>query len=232
MEEIDEAFELFDRGEYEQAEQMYLRCLDELKDEKSASYSSVLNGLGYVKSHQGQFEKAKQYFNGVLQIAFEEDDKNKEAMALHQLGMVERMAGKYESALAFFKREHKIWQQHFPDFYTGFSANSYERGFIAFKQEQHERAEKLFISALDYAKGAKSPVAKGCAYRGLGELNMAKLRFREAAIYFRKALLAFEEADDPTGAAEIQAHLQQSQLLLSENREGGIKNDNKGNPIR
>lgn len=209
MKEINEAFELFDQGEYDQAEELYLACLKELGDQKSDSYKAVLNGLGYVKSHQGEFGEARKYINEVLEIAIEQADKMEEAMALHQLGMVERMAGEFESALDLFTKEAAIWKAHFPDFTVGFSANSYERGYIAIKQERYGEAAELLQSSLQYAKSAKSLVAEGCACRGLGELELSRNRAEKAAGYFQQALAAFEEAEDLTGAAEIWVFLKQ-----------------------
>lgn len=213
MKEINEAFELFDQGEYDQAEELYLACLKKLGDRKSDSYKAVLNGLGYVKSHQGEFREARKYINEVLEIAIEQADKMEEAMAFHQLGMVERMAGEYESALRLFTKEAAIWKAHFPDFTVGFSANSYERGYIAIKQEQYEEAAELFRSSLDNAKAGNSLVAAGCAHRGMGELELAKKRVEQAGNHFKQALSAFEEAGDEIAAAETQEFLEQCNRL-------------------
>lgn len=231
MQKLNKAFELFDKGEYKRAEKIYLTCLSELTDDQHNLYKAVLNGLGYVKSHQGQFEKAKQYFKSVLEISIKQADKKEEAMALHQLGMVERMAGEFEKALYFFTEEEKIWKQHYPDFLIGFSANSYERGYIAIKQERYERALELFQSALALAKSANSPVAKGCAYRGMGELEIAKLRFEEASIHFQHAMSAFEAAGDSIAAKEIRRFLNQCQHIHSDNI-GEMKDGNKGSTKR
>lgn len=207
MKEINEAFELFEQGEFEKAEAIYLACLEELRDEKSDAYKAVLYGLGYVKSHQGEMDKAKQYFNEVREIALEQADKKEEAMALHQLGMVERMAGEYEEALRLFTAEKEIWKGHFPDFYIGFSANCYEKGYIALKQKRYEEASELLQTSLEYAKAAADLVAEGCAYRGLGEIELVRRRFDQAKAYFEQARSAFEEAGETIGVAEIQEFL-------------------------
>lgn len=207
MKEINEAFELFEQGEFEKAEAIYLACLEELGDEKSDAYKAVLYGLGYVKSHQGEMEKAKQYFGRVRKLAAAEANKKEEAMALHQLGMVERMAGEYEEALRLFTAEAEIWKGHYPDFYIGFSANCYERGYIALKQKRYEEASELLQTSLEYAKAAADPVAEGCAYRGLGEIELVKRRFEQAKVYFQQARSSFEEAGETIGVAEIQEFL-------------------------
>lgn len=231
MQKLNEAFGLFDKGEYKQAEKLYLACLNELTDEQPNLYKATLTGLGYVKSHQGQYEKARQYFKEVFDISLSQEDKKEEAMALHQLGMVERMAGEFDKALHFFTEEEKIWKQYFPEFFIGFSANSYEKGYIAVKQGQYERAMELFQNALTFAKPANSDIALGCAYRGIGELEMAKSCFEKAIIHFRQALSAFDAAGDSIAVEEIQHFLDQCQQLHTDEK-GDSENGNTQNPKR
>lgn len=231
MQEINKAFKLFDEGEYKQAEKIYLACLNGLTDEQPNLYKVALNGLGYVTSHQGQYEKARQYFKEVLDISLNQEDKKEEAMALHQLGMVERMAGEFNDSLYYFNEEEKIWKHYFPEFYLGFSANSYEKGYIAIKQGQYDEARAFFRDSLAFAESANSSVAEGCAYRGMGELEMAKLNFDKAKIHFQQATAAFNEAGDSIAIKEIQGFLFQCQQLHSTNK-GAIENGNKENQKR
>ncbi|WP_281863759.1 tetratricopeptide repeat protein [Planomicrobium okeanokoites] len=208
MQELDVAFDLFDKGEFQQAEEIYLSCLRSIPDKTSTSYKAALNGLGYVKSFQGQFGKATVYYQELLEISKRESNLKEEAMALHQLGMVERMAGNYQLAADFFATEGEIWARHFPDFYVGFAANFYERGSIAIKEKKYTEATILLNQSLEYAVLAESLVAQGCAYRGMGELGVVTSQFNEAENAFQKALSAFKEAEDRVAVEEIQGLLE------------------------
>ncbi|MFC4712057.1 tetratricopeptide repeat protein [Planococcus dechangensis] len=208
MQELDDAFDLFDKGEFQQAEKIYLSCLNSIPDKTSTSYKAALNGLGYVKSFQGQFGKATAYYQELLEISKKQFNLKEEAMALHQLGMVERMAGNYQRALDFFTSESEIWTRHFPDFYVGFAANFYERGSIAIKEKKYTEATVLLNQSLEYAVLSKSLVAQGCAYRGMGELGVATSKFDEAKNAFHKAISVFKEAEDRIAVEEIQSLLE------------------------
>lgn len=208
MQELNVAFDLFDKGEFEQAEEIYLSCLRGITDKTSTSYKTALNGLGYVKSFQGQFAKATAYYQELLEISRRESNLKEEAMAFHQLGMVERMAGNYQRATDFFAAEGEIWTRHFSDFYVGFAANFYERGSIAIKEKKYTEATILLNQSLEYAVLAESLVALGCAYRGMGELGVATSQFDEAENAFQKALAAFKEAEDHVAVEEIQRLLE------------------------
>lgn len=150
MQELDVAFELFDKGEFQQAEEIYLSCLRRIPDKNSTSYKTALNGLGYVKSFQGQFGKATAYYQELLEISKNHSNLKGEAMALHQLGMVERMAGNYKRAIDFFTAEGEIWTRDFLDFHLGFSASFYERGSIAIREKKYSEATILLNEALEY----------------------------------------------------------------------------------
>ncbi|WP_422123327.1 tetratricopeptide repeat protein [Planococcus sp. X10-3] len=207
MQELDEAFDFFDKGEFQQAEEIYLSCLRSISDKTSVSYKAALNGIGYVKSFQGQFGKATAYYQELLEISKRESNLKEEAMALHQLGMVGRMAGNYQQATEFFIAEGEIWTRHFPDFYVGFAANFYERGSIAIKEKKYTEATILLKQSLEYAVLSKSLVAQGCAYRGLGELGVATSKFEKAENAFQKALSVFKEAEDSVAVEEMQSLL-------------------------
>lgn len=208
MEELNVAFALFEKGEFQQAEEIYLSCVRSIPDKTSTSYKAALNGLGYVKSFQGQFGKATAYYQELLNISKKEADLKEEAMALHQLGMVERMAGNFQRSREFFVAEGEIWTRHFPGFYVGFAANFYERGSIAIKEKKYTAASILLTQSLEYAVLAKSLVAQGCAHRGMGELGIATSKFDEAKNAFQKALSAFKEAEDRMAVEEIQRFLE------------------------
>ena len=219
MREIDEAFELFDKGEFQQAEKLYLTYLMKLTDKTSAPYKAILNGLGYVKSFQGQYREAKDYYQKLLEISKRQFDTKEEAIALHQLGMVERMAGDYKKAKDYFSAEHEIWIREYPDFYVGFSANFYERGFIAARLKKYQEALSLLNHALEYAFLAKDLIAQGCAYRELGELAASRSQIEQAKSHFQSAFSAFQEAKDEKAVEEIQHLLDRYGNAVSKDKE-------------
>lgn len=207
MQELEEAFTLFDKGEYTRAEEIYLNYLERSNNRNDDSYKAALHGLGYVKCFQGQFQEARDCYHELLELSIEQADRKDEAATLHQLGMVQRMAGDHQKALQFFDAEYNIWFSEFPEFHVGFSANFYEKGMIALERKIYGEAMGFFDESLKQAKLADDLVAVGCAYRGLGEVFVAKSEKEQAIGYFQRAYSAFDEAGDGEGMREVQRKL-------------------------
>ena len=64
-------------------------------------------------------------------------------------------------------------------------------------------AEKNMLSALDFAEKSNDLISIGCSYRGLGEILKASEKAEDAAVYFEKAIIAFQKAGDTYGVAEV-----------------------------
>lgn len=64
-------------------------------------------------------------------------------------------------------------------------------------------AEKNMLSALDFAEKSNYLISIGCAYRGLGEILKSSDKAEDAAVYFEKAIIAFQNAGDTYGVEEV-----------------------------
>lgn len=64
-------------------------------------------------------------------------------------------------------------------------------------------AEKNMLSALDFAEKSNDLISIGCAYRGLGEILKSSDKAEDAAVYFEKAIIAFQKAGDTYGVEEV-----------------------------
>lgn len=193
---LTQAFELFDKGKLFEAEELYNKCLQNL-EKTSDEYKTALHGLGYVKTYQKEYNKARKIYIELRQI--EQD----EHIAIHQLGMVERMAGNYNKALELFEEELKVLKDSKPDFLVGFAANYYEQGFILLKRNSLIKAEEYMIRSLHYSKQSGDPICLGCSLRGLGEIFIAKREYEKAKIYYLKSIEAFKEGNDEVAVNEV-----------------------------
>ncbi|WOV83658.1 tetratricopeptide repeat protein [Sporosarcina jeotgali] len=196
------AFELFDEGRLLEAEALYKDCLQSL-EKSSAKYKTALHGLGFVHASQKEYNKARKVYKELREIARENSDIQEEHIAIHQLGMVERMAGNFIEAQALFDEELKLLEDCKPDFHLGFAANFYEQGFIMLKRHRLEEAEALMTSSLENSKLSEDAICLGCAYRGLGEVFLAKHKNEEAKLYFLKSKKAFEKGNDEAGVNDV-----------------------------
>lgn len=96
-----EAFEAFDSGELDRAVSLYQECL-RLLGPDDPEYEPALHMLGFAWARQGEFEEARRCYAELLARSQAEGDPGRESVALHQLGMVERLAGHFEAADRFF----------------------------------------------------------------------------------------------------------------------------------
>lgn len=202
-ERLERAFGLFDGGKFDEAEAIYEECLGSLTEKSSPYYVEALHGLGYVRSAKGRYAEARDCYRELLEMAKEQDDWQKEAVVLHQSGMVERMAGCLPEAKDFFEKEYVIWKHEAPDFHVGFSANFYEQGIVALKEGNEREAGTFLQQALEFAERSGDLVALGCAHRGLGELMASLDKKEEADMQFHSAVRAFEEAGDVQAVKDV-----------------------------
>ena len=96
QEKLAEAWRLFDIGDLRSAEVIDRECLEEAKEDDYDSYAAVLMGLIYTQSFQGKYDEARTFVQNLIEIAPNDEEKH---IALHQAGMVERMAGDYDAII-------------------------------------------------------------------------------------------------------------------------------------
>ncbi len=123
---------------------------------------------------------------------------------LHQCGMVERMAGAFDAAQAFFDEERKDIEEQCSADPMSLSVNLYEQAIIKLKTDQCEQAMKQMLDAHAFGKASGDAMCVGCACRGIGEICLAMADEKNAAEWFAKAIAAFSEAGDEKAVREIQ----------------------------
>lgn len=202
-EKINEAFALFDQGRLSEAELLYNECLNVIEDRNADEYSQILHGLGYVKAAQKNYDAARDHYNELLEIAITNGRKMDHCVAVHQLGMIERMASCYDEAKQMFQLEEKLLKNYGITSALNWSANYYEQGYVALMQRKLDIAEQFMKKAVNFAKESADDVCLGCAYRGLGEIYLANNQETIAKQSFQHALEAFERANDLMAIQEI-----------------------------
>lgn len=202
-EQINQAFELFDKGYLVEAEELYNECLSKISDTHSNEYTQVLHGLGYVKAALSKYDEARSHYKELINIALSNDEEMNHCVAVHQLGMVERMAERYDEELKFFQLEAELLKKYKIESPLNWSANLYEQGYINLKMENLELAEQLMAESLQFARQSEDDISLGCAYRGYGEIYQAKGDVLSAKESFQKAKEAFKRANDHIAVQEI-----------------------------
>jgi tetratricopeptide (TPR) repeat protein len=201
------ACEAFEQGRLEEAEALYLECLGET-EQGDHDNDAALHGLGFVKAEQGAFAEARRCYTTLLDRARRRGDRRAEHVALHQLGMVARLARDYKAALRLFADEHTLLKRRLPDHRAGFSANLYERGSIRFLQGEWEGARQLLQEALVEGIRAGDAMCQACAWRALGELAAAQGDKAAAKSCFAESISLFQAVGETRAALEVEALLE------------------------
>ena len=203
-ERLDKAFELFDQGMLQEAENIYEACIQQLGTTISDSYLQALHGLGYVKATLTKYDEAREIYNQLMKIAQNNNQAMDHCMAVHQLGMVERMAQNYEEAQNLFRLEATLLHDYNLESALTSATNFYEQGYISFLMKNITLAKELMEKSLHYAIQSENPICIGCAYRGLGEIYQAQGDELLAKQSFEQARKAFELANDKMAIQELQ----------------------------
>ncbi|MCS6839479.1 MAG: tetratricopeptide repeat protein [Roseiflexus sp.] len=194
----------FDKGRYDEAERLYAAALAAGSSSERELYKKAAHGLAFAYCFRGKFDQARELYANLYRLVQEARDMPWQAIVLHQRGVVERMAGEFDRALAIFQEEYRFRASHLPDDLAGFAANLYEQGYILLKSGDAAHARMIMHRSLEIAQQANDAMCLGCAYRGLGEIYAALNERDQARVYFSLSEQAFRQAGDLIAAEEVQ----------------------------
>lgn len=204
-ESLAKAWEKFDHGDYTGAESLYLFCYEQISQTDTQSLTATLMGLVYVETFLKKYNEARKYGYLLLNEAKNNEEKH---IAIHQLGMVERMAGNYSKAMELILQEKRLLFSYFPDDPQRMSANLYEQGYVALNTSNYAHAEKMMRMSLECGIRAADDMCIGCAYRGLGDIMRIVGQMASAKEYYAKAAKSFEKTGDLIAVQELAAAIQ------------------------
>ena len=205
MDLLAQAWESFEGNDYAGAEMSFLKLLNSpdssAEQQRQASY-----GLGYVFAFSGRFDQAREIFENFYRDATANNDVRAAHRAIHQIGMVERMAGNWLTARMRFESEYEMIQQLERDD-LAVAINSYEQGLVALHLNELEVSKSWFDRSLTSSLRCGDRIAVACAYRGLGDWHQRRGDLDAAAQSWNSSRSAFLEASDTKGAEEIDERL-------------------------
>lgn len=200
---LQQAFTAFDNGRLAQAEQLYLLVLKQYIETKNEQYKNAANGLAFTYSLQNDLARAREVYRNLYELVCHEDDLKWQAITLHQMGMVERLAGNFREAQQIFQREYDFRAINLPSDLAGFSANQYEQGYLFLKLGCFAEAEQAMSRGLEMAQRAEDGMCIGCSHRGFGEIYLALGDLKRAQEQLLLSLKAFEQVGDRIAVLEI-----------------------------
>lgn len=197
---IDEAFDAFHEGDLQQAKRLFAAIEKDISP-ADEDYDQYLHAAGYYYSAEQDFDKARTTYQTLLDKA---DNPEEQHVALHQLGMVERMDSEFDKAHDYFNQEQQLLDQHFPDDSMRKSVNLYEHGYVLMQEGRYDEAEAQLQQSLEFGTKAEDDMCIACAHRALGELNAAQSKVKEAKMHFTASKKHFNAAGEQMGVQEIE----------------------------
>lgn len=205
--DLQQAWEAVELEQYEKAEGM----LEELR---LAHPDAAAFALGYVYAHTGRWAQARATYQELRRRAADAGNGGAEHRAIHQLGMVERLAGNWTGAGKLFRQEQeKIRALGNDD--LAVAVNAYELGFVALHLGDFPLAHEEFRRSLHHATRTADLIAVACAYRGLGDWANATGQAEQAAAFWRSARESFTRADNLKGIEGMDDRLNSTGITAS-----------------
>ena len=199
------AWAAFEREDWTQAEALYREILS-APILTSVERQGARFGLGYVLAYAQHFDEARELFVSLREQAAAGDDLAFEHVALHQVGMVERMAGHWEAAQDCFERERELIAR-LGNAPLAVAVNAYELGTVAQHLGRYGEAKAWLDLSLACAERTDDLIAAGCAHRGLGDRSSAQGQIEEALSCWRSAHASFLAAGDDRAASDVERRI-------------------------
>lgn len=188
------AWRAFEAGRLEESARAWSVLIADAKGGRRDSYR---RGYGYLLVAQGRFDEARSIYRAL----FEKHGAHKD---LHQVGMVEREAGRLTDALEIFEREAGLIEETNA---LGVAANLYESALIHHLLGDPRAAALLFERCLAAAEASDDPIMLAVAYRLRGDL-LAGSAPERAQVAYETSIRHFEQAADLIGAREVRQRIE------------------------
>lgn len=191
---LQRALSALEKGRLKQAEMLFLECLDKIEDKSTADYQQALHGMGIVKFELNDDSDARDIYVELLRIAVAATNKQEEALAYHQLGMIEQRRHDYDEALTFFIQAQEIYQALAHPPALELAVNLYEQGMTHVGKGSLTQADVILKKALHYAKQTSDHMIIGHVNKELGQLASTFAQLPAANQFFQQASYAFQQS--------------------------------------
>ncbi|CAF1027911.1 unnamed protein product [Adineta steineri] len=170
-----------------------LRSLtDRIREE--ASGSTGWHRLGQLLLKSGQFNKAEELYNVLLE---QTPDENEKAICYHQLGLVHKSQGDYEKAIWYYEKPIEIYQKTLPSNYRSLAISYNSIGGVYSRMAEYSKALSSHEKAIEIEEKSLPPNHPslatsyndiGTVYYNMGEHSKALSSHEKALAIWQKTL--------------------------------------------
>ncbi|CAF1264497.1 unnamed protein product [Adineta steineri] len=177
-------------GQFNKAEELYNELFDLTSDEGEKQY--YYNQLGYIKSVQGDYEKAIWYHEQGLQILQKKFPSNHPELATtyNNIAVDYQKMGEYSKALLFFEKALEIREKNLPSNHSSLATSYNNIGNVYEYIGEYSKALSFFESALEMLKKTlptNHPLL-AASYNNIGAVYCKMGEYSKTLSFYEKAL--------------------------------------------
>jgi tetratricopeptide (TPR) repeat protein len=184
-------------NQIDKAEELYKILLEKTSNESDKAHYN--NQIGYVKNHQGDYEKAIEYYEKALEILQKTLPSNHPnwATSYNNIGILYKNMGENSKALSFYEKSLEIQQKTLPPNHPDLAASYGNIGEMYNDMGEYSKALSLCEKTLEIEQKALPPNHPSLAisygniggvYKNMGEYSKA-LSFYEKTLQIQKKTL-------------------------------------------
>lgn len=165
----------------------------------------ALYSLGELYFQEGNFEKALEVLNPVLDYAISQEDFRRQVETQNLMGSIYRLRGEFYEALKITFQAYEISEKQLQGALFSLSANNL--GIIYRNLGDQERSGLLFSQALEKAQLLKDTQQIIIALNNIGNLNWYEKDYESAAINYNSAIELAHSSNDLLHVATLYNNL-------------------------
>jgi tetratricopeptide (TPR) repeat protein len=177
-------------SQLEKAEELYNVLLEQTSDpsEKATDY----NNLGYIKDHQGDYEKAIEYHEKALEIEQKTLPENHPSLATsyNNIGSVYDNMGEYSKALSYYEKALEIRQKTLPENHHDLATSYNNIGLVYNNMGEYSKALSYYEKALEIRQKTlpENHHSLAISYNNIGLVYRNMGEYPKAVSYYKKDL--------------------------------------------
>jgi len=175
------------------------------KHDSNGNLIRVYMARAAALEQEGEFEKARDFYEKTVHTANSNNDQEAEAEAYHSIGRINTLLGDLSRALEFQKRFLLVSKQRKSAHNEGRAAR--ECASLQAKLEQHEDAEQSLQRALDIAVEQEDLHGIAVSCQQLGHLFNSLGKYQQARHYFKDNFRVAKLLRDPAMIEEARIKL-------------------------
>src|SRR5437667_2808084 len=181
---------------------LYAAAVEALESEGRGDLPGAVHALlsaGEEEEKVGRFTQARAWYEHALRVAEELRERRPEIRSLRNLGRLDTMRGRQETAARFFQRSLVLAEAEMDAHAAAIACQGL--GDVAQAQGKWQGATSWYTRGLQYTES--DPALRAALQLGLGEVARARGQLDSAAEWFRQAGALFATLRDHQGSARV-----------------------------